>query len=200
MNSTSDYFQACSYTTIAQAARPYTLAVWINPNAPVGTILHLSSDRSGVSNGCMAMLGFSSNGSIVAQSPSRMVMSVVGPQIPINNWTHIAQTWSSANGLRLCVNGDLYGWTPMPIFAFSGADSMCIFLGTSGFGSVCSTAEIIPGSYAGAVDEFYVYNRELTLAEICPLAHPWMNSYESPHRSLFLHFVSPSIDKSSIFF
>ncbi|CAF1251275.1 unnamed protein product, partial [Rotaria sordida] len=64
-----------------------------------------------------------------------------------NNWTHIVQTWSN--------------------------QKMCIFLETSGFGTNCQTLNIIMGSYSGRIDEFYVYDRELTENEICPLAHPY---------------------------
>ena len=50
--------------------------------------------------------------------------------------------------------------------------TMCIYLGTSGFGTNCNAGNIVKGTYSGAFDEFYVYNRELTASEICPLAHP----------------------------
>ena len=168
----SSFFQACSYTALARPNSSYTFALWINPSAPFGTILHLSAYRSGSSGWCIPMLGFSSNGSVVAQSYSGVVATVLGPQIPTNDWTHVAQTWSSTNGLQLYINGGLYGWSPMGTFAASGNNNMCIFLGTSGFGSNCVTSSIVTGSYVGAVDEFYVYNRELTPDEICPLAHP----------------------------
>ena len=131
----------------------------------------MSSDRSGSGGWCLPSIGFSSNGSIVAQSWLNAAVSVIGPQIPTNNWTHIVETWSSTNGLRLYVNGALYGSAVMATYVI-GQVSMCLFLGTSGFGTNCYTGQIVMGSYSGALDEFYVYNRELTATEVCPLAHP----------------------------
>jgi hypothetical protein len=45
-------------------------------------------------------------------------------------------------------------------------------LGSSGLGINCQTGQISMGSYSGAIDEFYVYSRELSALEVCPLAHP----------------------------
>ncbi len=95
-----------------------------------------------------------------------------GPQIPSNNWTHIVQTWSSTNGLRLYINGYLYKSSTTTSYSNNNGNNMCILLGTSALGINCQTSDIVMGSYSGAIDEFYVYNRELTINDICPLAHP----------------------------
>ena len=131
----------------------------------------MSSDRSGSGTWCLPMIGFSSSGSIVVQSWLPSAVSIIGPHIPTKNWTHIVQTWSSTNGLRLYVNGALYGSAVMATYNNAGG-LMCIFLGTSGFGTNCNTGQIVMGTYSGGFDEFYIYNRELTANEICPLAHP----------------------------
>ena len=107
----------------------------------------------------------------MAQSWLGSVVAIIGPQIPTNNWTHIVQTWSSSNGLRLYVNGGLYGSATMATYN-AGAPPECISLGTSVFGTYCNTGQIVMGKYFGALDEFYVYNRELTADEVCLLAHP----------------------------
>ena len=169
----NSFFQACGYYSLSRANHAYSFAVWINPSAPLGTLLHLSTDQSGSGAWCLPLIGFSTNGSVVAQSWSgSSVVRLFGPQIPTSNWTHIVETWSSANGLRLYVNGDLYGSVNQTVFAASNAAPMCLFLGTSGFGTNCQTSGILPGSYMGAIDEFYVYSRELVPSEVCSLAHP----------------------------
>jgi hypothetical protein len=95
----------------------------------------------------------------------------MGPILPINTWTHIVQTYSSTNGLQLYINGGLYGSAPVNTFSSSSL-TMCVLLASSGLGTNCQTGLISMGSYSGAIDEFYVYNRELNALEVCPLAHP----------------------------
>lgn len=145
--------------------------MWINPSFQSGTLFHLSSAATGSGGWCLPMIGFNSNGSIVGQTWNRTAISVIGPIPPINTWTHIVQTWSSTNGLRLYINGGLYG-SAITTFFSAGNTPMCILLSSSGLGNNCQTGQISMGSYSGAIDEFYVYNRELSAFEVCPLAHP----------------------------
>ena len=173
LSENNSYFQSWNYNSLGQVNRPYSMALWINPTISLGTILHLFGDRTGAAiQWCLPMIGFSSNGAIVIQSWIGSVVSVVGPQIPTGTWTHIVHTWSSTNGLRLYINGALDSFTPMGAYSASSLSTMSIFLGTSAYGTNCATSPIAMGPYSGAIDEFYVYNRELTVAEICPLAHP----------------------------
>jgi hypothetical protein len=60
----------------------------------------------------------------------------------------------------------------MTTYPNNNGNNMCIFVGSSGFGTNCQTSDIVMGSYSGGIDEFYVYNRELTVNDICPLTHP----------------------------
>jgi hypothetical protein len=172
LSATNAFFQSTSYYWLSRDNQPFSFALWINPTIPQGTILHLSSDSSGSGGWCLPKLGFSTNGSFVAQSWHGAVVTIFGPQIPTSNWTHIVETWSSTNGLRLYVNGGLYGSAVMTTFNSYNGGNMYIFLGTSGFGTNCQTSGILMGSYSGAIDEFYVYDREITQAEVCPLASP----------------------------
>ncbi|CAM4802336.1 unnamed protein product [Rotaria magnacalcarata] len=169
-NASNSYFQSCGFWALGQN-QPYSIALWINPSSLGGTLFHLSTDATGSGAWCLPMIGFSSNGSIVSQTWNGNTFVVIAPIPPINSWTHIVQTWSSTNGLRLYINGGLYGSVNVPVFAAGGA-SMCVLLGNSGLGINCQTGQILMGPYSGAIDEFYVYNRELLASEVCPLAHP----------------------------
>ncbi|CAF1365960.1 unnamed protein product [Rotaria sp. Silwood1] len=169
-NKTNSYFQSCGFWALGQN-QAYSIALWINPSFPVGTLVHLSTAATGSGSWCLPMIGFSSNGSIVSQTWNNNAFAVIGPIPPINAWTHIVQTWSGVNGLRLYINGGLYGSKTVSMFA-AGGTSMCVFLGNSGLGTNCQTGQIVMGAYSGAIDEFYVYNRELSESEVCPLAHP----------------------------
>ncbi|CAF5119584.1 unnamed protein product, partial [Rotaria sp. Silwood1] len=68
-------------------------------------------------------------------------------------------------------NVDLYNSATVSSFASSNL-SMCILLSSSGLGTSCQTVEISMDSYSGAIGEVYIYNRELSNLEVCPLAHP----------------------------
>ena len=97
-------------------------------------------------------------------------MSLYGPQIPVFNWTHITLTWSSFNGLKLYINGDLYSQLSISTYQSLNVDRLFILLGTSGLCHHCQTSQLLIGSYFGSIDEFYVYNRELTSNDICVLS------------------------------
>jgi hypothetical protein len=170
-NSSTSYFQSCGFYALGNN-QPYSIAMWVNPSFQSGTLFHLSSAGTGSGGWCLPMIGFSSNGSIVVQTwIGSSAISIMGPILPINSWTHIVQTYSSTNGLQLYLNGGLYNSATVNTFA-SGGVTMCVLLGSSGLGTNCQTGSISMGPYSGAIDEFYVYNRELNSLEVCPLAHP----------------------------
>ena len=169
-NSSSSYFQSCGYYSLGQN-QPFTIAMWINPSFPSGTLFHLSSAGTGSGAWCLPMIGFTSNGSIVVQTWTGSTNSIMGPILPINSWTHLLLTYSSTNGLRFYLNGGLYGSIAVNTFASSNL-LMCFLLGSSGLGTNCQTSLISMGQYSGAIDEVYIYNRELNEMEVCPLAHP----------------------------
>jgi hypothetical protein len=171
LNASNSYFQSCGFFALGQN-QAYSIAMWIKPSFQAGTLFHLSTAATGSGSWCLPMIGFSSNGSLVVQNwNSSTAIAVFGPIPPINTWTHIVQTWSSTNGLRLYINGGLYDSAPNSVFS-AGDLSMCILLGSSGLGINCQTGQISMGSYSGGIDEFYVYSRELSSSEVCPLAHP----------------------------
>ncbi len=170
INSSHSYFQSCGFYALGKN-QPYSIAMWVNPSLQGGTLFHLSSAATGSGAWCLPMIGFSSNGSIVAQTWEGSSVSVMGPILPINTWTHIVQTYSSTNGLQLYINGGLYGSATVTTYSASNL-VMCVTLGSSGFGTNCQTGLISMGPYSGGIDEFYVYSREINALEVCPLAHP----------------------------
>ena len=97
---------------------------------------------------------------------------VIGPTVQLNSWTHVASTYSSVNGLRLYVNGTLIA-SSGPFGFAAGGVPMTITLGCPLLGqSICTTVGIVLGQYRGSFDEFRVYARELTAAEVIALANP----------------------------
>ena len=149
---------------------PFSFALWVQPvSTSGGTLVRLFSVTNGTQRWCVDMLGLSASGRVVAATWNGAVRQVLGPNITANVWTHVASTYSVANGLRLYVNGTLIGSISSSTY---NAPSRFNFLtlGNAFAGSPCNTTSISSGSYSGYLDEFRVYSRELTAAAISILA------------------------------
>ncbi|CAF4480378.1 unnamed protein product [Rotaria socialis] len=169
------YVQITGLRRLGLNAWPYSVAIWIKPTSVAGgTIMHLSSLTNGAQpNGwCLPIMGLTSAGRIAINSWNGGNMPVTGSSVPLNTWTHVVGTYSSINGLRLYVNGVLSGSSGAYSFAAGGVP-MTITLGSSLLGlGVCNTGTIQMGQFYGSLDEFRVYARELTVAEVVGLANP----------------------------
>ena len=83
----------------------------------------------------------------------------------------IAQTWSSTNGLKLYVNNTLVSSVSALTFLGSGTTPNYLTLGNCLNGcSGCSNGSVsVVGPFSGAVDDWRIYNREITSNEVCVL-------------------------------
>ena len=139
-----------------------------------GTIAHVSQNTDGT-GWCLPFLGLSSSGSrqIVANLWNGTApVSVIGPVLKVGQWVHVVQTYSTTNGMRLYVNGVLYGYSAVFAYGSSGAP-MSVTLGQALSGlNNCATGSIQAGYYRGEIDEFYIYSRELSQASVTALASP----------------------------
>ncbi|CAF0972410.1 unnamed protein product, partial [Didymodactylos carnosus] len=166
------YFQMQTTLALGTTNQAFTIALWIMPTTLSGVLVHVSSLSTGA-GWCFPFLGFSSSSAIVAQiyTTSFSATSVIGPVIQTSPfWTHIVQTFSTTNGLRLYVNGALRASSTGSTgssYSASGAQNY-LTLG-SNLGQSCATGSIVLGQYRGAIDELRVYSRELTSTEICKL-------------------------------
>ncbi|CAF4396054.1 unnamed protein product, partial [Adineta steineri] len=122
------------------------------------------TDRQGW---CTVPIGFSSDGYIIANvhTPDTQI---TGPVLSINTWTHIATTYSQANGLTLYVNGVSVGNTGAQNNDAPSA-VVILTLGNSLGGGGCNSQAIAPGTFYGYLDEFRVYSRELSATEVYAL-------------------------------
>lgn len=173
-NTNSSYFQTTGLVLLGQSYSPFSFAMWLRPIISVtngGTILHLSQYTDGT-GWCVQFIGLSSTGQIVVHgySSSGMVQ-VTGPVLVVGQWVHIVETYSQTNGLRLYVNGVLYGQSSPFVYASSGVP-MTITLGSYLNGGNCDHSGIQSGYYRGQIDEFYIYSRELSQADVTTLANP----------------------------
>ena len=166
-NSSTAYFQASGFTALGTSNQSFSVALWIKPIIVSGTLVHLSSLSTG-NGSCTTILGFGMSGNIIARISN---MAVYGPIPTLNAWTHIIYTFSVINGIRLYINGSLYASSGGNI-ARNGPDvPLYLTLANQlmGVGN-CDSGNISNMSYAGAIDEQRIYNREISLSEACMLS------------------------------
>ena len=144
---------------------PFTVSLWVKP---LGS--YASSTIFFVNAGwCVGFLTMTSSGNIMANLWNGGPVPSSGPVLPLNIWNHIGYTYSFTNGIRLYVNGSLYSTTGS--FTYSASNALAqILLGGCGSGSSCTPG--YGGPFTGALDEFFLYSRELTAAQILALANP----------------------------
>ena len=154
-------------------SRPYSIALWINPTSVVSSTFFQVSINQSVS-ACANIFGFlssgGSNGQLLAQGyfSNWQLTTIFGPFISTNTWTHISLTFSSTNGYSLYINGNSYGSTgALP--AAIGSHMIWLNLGNA---INCYSTYFTNVNYQGAMDEVYLYTRELTQVEITALANP----------------------------
>ena len=116
------------------------------------------------------MLDLNSANQITAHSWNFTRVTITGPVLSRNVWTHSVTTYSQFNGLRLWVNGTLVNSSNTFTFAASNV-SNTLTLGTVlPAVSSCNTGGINQDQFYGAMDELRVYGRELGQTEISLLA------------------------------
>ncbi len=172
--SASSYFVVDGLTRLGTVGQAYSISIWIQPTSVNGgTIAHVSMCNYNCSfNWCLPFIGFTSSGHIAVQSWSGALtnlVSLTGPVLSINVWTHVVQTYSSTNGMRLFINGNLYNQSETFLYLASG-QSDYLYIGSYPL-STCEGNVISQGQYYGHLDEFYLFARDLTPAEIYQLAN-----------------------------
>jgi hypothetical protein len=172
--SSSSYFQTWGFTSLGVNNQPFSVTLWIQPQILSGTLIHLSTSSSGTGSACFPLLGFASNGAIVAQvlTSNASIVAATGPVLPLaSSWVLIVQTWSSTNGLNLYVNNTLVSSVVASTFLGSGTTPNYLTLGNCLSGcSTCPNGLVsAAGAFTGAIDDWHVYNRELTSDDVCTL-------------------------------
>ncbi|CAF1309889.1 unnamed protein product [Didymodactylos carnosus] len=167
-NSSAAYFQAFGFTSLGISNHAFSISIWIKPIASTsgGTILIVSSTPLTNSGWCLQFLAMSANGILTYNSISS---SYIGPSLTQNVWSHIALTYSQMNGLQLYQNGALYASNPLSSYSASTLVNY-VTLGNSRSSSGCSGG--LTGPFKGYIDEFRVFSRELSQADVSALANP----------------------------
>lgn len=174
-NGSSCYFQMGGFTSLAISNNPFSISLWLRPISLQGIVLHVSASSTGFGYAwCLSFLGFDVNGSFLAQIYNGSAdVSVVDPTFSVSTsvWSHVVQTWSTTNGLRLYVNNVLVASRLNSAMTFSSSFSpMFLTLGNA-LGGTGNCDPNIPNQvpYRGDMDDFRVYSRELSASDVCAL-------------------------------
>jgi hypothetical protein len=169
--SSSSYYQISDFTALGISNQPFSISLWLRPTFLSGIVAHISTNTVGT-GWCLPFLGFALSGSLIAQIYNGTVTVSIGdPTMSVSTsvWSHVVQTWSSTNGLRLYINNVLVASHLDSTYSASSLPDL-ITLG-NGFNitSGCALGSVNPVPYNGDMDDFRVYSRELTAADICTL-------------------------------
>ncbi len=172
--STSSYYQISDITAMGISNQAFSISLWIRPTSLLGIVLHVSALSSGVNAYCLRFLGFTTNGVFVAQIFNGSgYPSVLDPanSIAISVWSHIVQTWSSTNGLRLYINNVLVASRLNSATIFSSSSAPLYLTLANGLSGaiICDSGPIDHSPYNGDMDDFRVYSRELSADDVCTL-------------------------------
>ncbi len=166
-NGNTSSFEIYDFTALGVNNQPFSISLWIRPYALAGTIFFVTNAGS---TWCMPFIGFSSNGSLVAQMWNGAVRSIFGPSLSTSSvWYHVVQTWSSTNGLRLYIDNVLIT-ANTAVIAFSGSGTSDNIILANRPNNGCPFGAIGPQlAFHGDIDEFRVYSRELAADDVCAL-------------------------------
>ncbi|CAF5085610.1 unnamed protein product, partial [Rotaria magnacalcarata] len=159
------YVNYPSFYFIGVTDYPFTIALWVQPTGSYtpSTILLFNA----TTGWCVNFLTMNSSGNIIANLWNGGPVATVGPILPLNAWHHIGFTYSSTNGVCLYINGTLYSTSGS--FSYSASNGLATICLAGNFGIGCSPG--YGGSFTGALDEFFLYSRELASSEIFTLAN-----------------------------
>ena len=171
LGTSTSYLQALSLTGLGVSNRPFSIILWIRPESnQTATIVHVSGNSAGT-GWCIPFLGLTSNTSIVAQIYNLGAITIWGPPISLTAvWSHIVETWSATNGLRLYVNSVLVASnTSFNVYGASGLSNFVTLANSLSGYNLCAglgLTSAAPGGFDGDIDDFRVYSRELTPVEV----------------------------------
>ena len=131
---------------------------------------------------CLRFIDFAGSTHLATQIYGGSIAKyVLGPIPLLNYWTHVVQTWSSAYGLGLYIDGVLS--VQDSTVTSCGASSVAKYLKLAStlqallyLANGWSTTGVLEGLgyFNGLVDEMRVCSRESNALEVCALAKYWV--------------------------
>jgi hypothetical protein len=169
----ASYFQAYAFYQLSIANKEYSIALWINPNSPNGTLIQKTRTQFTTTGSCSIFMAFSALGQIIFAIPTgsaTLTQQIVGPFISSGQWTHLGYTYSQTNGVTMYINGVKYGATGSQTYYSPSSNYEWLNIGQYTTTACTSLSLVSNGFYQGAIDEVHIYRRELRASEIASLA------------------------------
>ena len=168
-NDSLSYLQIAGLTGLGTVNQAFSISLWIRPYSLSGTLVFVSSQALGT-GWCLPFIGFASNGSIVAQLWTGTIRSIVGVSVSMYPvWSHIVETWSSTNGLRLYINNVLTA-SDASVTSYSASSASNYVRLANRPNNSCYYGQIgLTMPFNGCIDDFRIYSRELTATDVCAL-------------------------------
>lgn len=160
---TGDYATAGTFAAVGTDNAAYTISTWVNVNTGEddGNIIHISNGANG-EGWCIPMIHADAGKfrlvSWIGGFPSTVAATGTYTK---ETWYHVVHRWDSSGGLRLYINGALDNSAAQASFDASGDGVAYIHPARSP--GTCAENQ---GEFAGEVDEFRVYSRAISDAEI----------------------------------
>ena len=125
----SSFLEISSFTGLGISNQSFSTALWVRPRSTLGTLVHVSAISQTAPVGVYLLLVLLRNGSVVVNSYSGSGgVTLMGPSIPMSSvWSHLVQTWSLSNRLRLYINSVLIASSSASLpYAASGVSNFVI--------------------------------------------------------------------------
>ena len=170
-NVNQSYLKVQGLVLYGTSNHPYSFAIWMRPKVQQQATVVYASASLDSTVWALPVFQIMATSQLISYSWNGGAISVTGPVVPTNSWTHAAVTYSLSSGLKLYVNGTLSDASASFSYNASGTP-MYLFVGSRisdmGWGLPFNNSD----QYCGAVDEFRVYSREITAGDIAALANP----------------------------
>ena len=137
-------------------------------------MVHLSQSIDG-QGWCIDMLGFLTDGEIVARSWQGSPIIIDGVILNPGAWVHVTTTYDPSIGLQLYLNGTLVNKTSPFNYDASSANNYLTLANSilAPQGTACAPGMIAKdGTFEGLIDELRIYARALSEDDIYALANP----------------------------
>lgn len=174
-NRSDAFFEGSGFTALGTPRKPFSITLWVRTETRSGIFLSVSNPST-----CLLALAIQNRTNrLVAHFPNSTAdgtaVTVLGPEMPLNNWVHVAVTWSIQNRAQLYTSGYLQGSDSRVDYLSNtrgGNNSlpMTVTLGkyqgtTANFCGVIDDVNTSV-SFMGSLDEMYIFTRELSRTEI----------------------------------
>jgi len=144
------YMMSTANSTLGSIA---SISCWVNGSnyATANVYNHLWSKTSGGNDWLLDVRNIGSGYVVI----NNYALPFLSSQVPENSWVHLAMTWKNNDFLRLYINGSLIGSTATTNITESTGS---LFVGYYNWVSTYY--------WCGKIDDFKVWNRDLTATEV----------------------------------